>query len=220
MLWPTRDQLVLRLAHWLVRALGATWRVRTEGEEPLRERIAAGERVLIYSCHEVAMPGAVFLRRYRPVILASLSRDGQAMARLLEGLGWSTVPGSSSRMGHEGLVAMVDAIEDGRTGAIIADGPRGPAGSFKPGVVAIAQRSGAALFSFHVHADWCWRAPTWDAAMLPLPGSRVLFRFGEARSVPADLARQQFDDLLEELEEDYAAVSAGLGRPDKRIMAP
>ena len=93
---------------------------------------------------------------------------------------------------------------------------------FKPGLIAIAQRTGAVLFPVHVRARWCWRAPTWDHPIVPLPGTRIIFRFGEGTRVPAELSRGVFEQQRKELEASYreesARLEATLGRSSESVV--
>lgn len=205
-----RDRLTVLVGPWLLRLFALTWRIEVEGEERLEAQLAAGERVLIYAWHGRMLAGAPYFRRYRPVIMVSQSRDGEVIAGVVERLGWRTVRASSSRGGRRGLVEMVRAIRDGAVGGHIVDGPRGPAEVFKPGLLAIAQRSAALLVPIHVSASRAWRAASWDRMLVPLPGSRVRFRIGEGVRVAEDLAPEALERLRVELEERYRAETKRL----------
>ncbi len=198
-----RDRLIARVGPGLLRALAATWRYRVEGEERLQEQLAAGERIVLYAWHGRMLPGAPYFHRYRPVIMVSRSRDGELMARVIERLGWRTIRASSSRAGVRGLLEMVRAVRQGAVGGHIVDGPRGPAEAIKPGLLALAQRSGALLVPVYVSAAWCWRAPSWDRMLVPFPGSRVCLRIGEGVRIGADLAPDSLEGLRKQLEERY-----------------
>ena len=82
-------------------------------------------------------------RRYRPVIAVSPSSDGDRIAQIVQRLGWDAARGSSSRGGVRALLALVREVSAGRIAAHIVDGPKGPAGVVKPGLMLLAQRSGA-----------------------------------------------------------------------------
>lgn len=94
--------------------------------------------------HGTQWPLLAWRRRRPTVVLVSLSRDGALQARALAVQGLRVVRGSSSRGGARGLAALVRVMR--RTGADAAfavDGPRGPLGHVKPGVVAAARATGA-----------------------------------------------------------------------------
>ncbi len=80
------------------------------------------------------------------MVLVSLSRDGAMQARALALQGLRVVRGSSSRGGARGLAALVRAMRrDGADAAFAVDGPRGPRGVVKGGVVVAARAAGAVL---------------------------------------------------------------------------
>jgi lysophospholipid acyltransferase (LPLAT)-like uncharacterized protein len=80
------------------------------------------------------------------VVLVSLSRDGALQAGALAVQGLTVVRGSSSRGGARGLAALVRAMRrDGADAAFAVDGPRGPRGVVKGGVVVAARAAGAVL---------------------------------------------------------------------------
>ena len=80
----------------------------------------------------------------------------------------------------------------------------------KPGLLMLAQRSGARLVPVHLVADWSWQAPSWDRMLVPFPGSRVRLRFGEGVRVGADLAPDALEGLRKQLEERYRAETRRL----------
>ena len=121
----------------------ATWRYR-EVDENGRSRPA--RRTLEPAVHAVWHAELLApMLRYAPAGMAamiSLHRDGEIAASIVEALGSRVVRGSSSSGGGEALEGMVELGRDGVPLAITPDGPRGPAGVCKPGVVRLAARSG------------------------------------------------------------------------------
>jgi lysophospholipid acyltransferase (LPLAT)-like uncharacterized protein len=82
------------------------------------------------------------------------------------------------------------------------DGPRGPARVAKPGAVAAAQRSGAAIMPVGIGASPAWRAPSWDRFLVPSPFAKVRMVYGEPFGVPANLGgmRRGVEQLNSSLE--------------------
>jgi len=58
------------------------------------------------------------------------------------------------------------------------DGPRGPAGIIKAGVVRMADVTNAVIVPVYTSADHAWFFNSWDRFMLPKPFARVTLRFG------------------------------------------
>jgi lysophospholipid acyltransferase (LPLAT)-like uncharacterized protein len=114
-------------------------------------------------------------RARRTCVMVSHSRDGEIQAAALSTLGFDVVRGSSSRGGARALAAMVRKLRQPRTDAVFAvDGPRGPYGLVKPGVLVAAGRSGASI----IPAGAAARRKivldrAWDRFVLPWPFTRV-----------------------------------------------
>jgi lysophospholipid acyltransferase (LPLAT)-like uncharacterized protein len=68
--------------------------------------------------------------------------------------------------------------------AVLPDGPRGPARQAKPGVVALASATGAALVPVGIAARPSVRFGSWDRVLLPLPFARVRCVYGSPLLVP------------------------------------
>lgn len=118
---------------------------------------------------------------YQYAAIVSQSKDGEIMARLLEGLGLITARGSKSRGGVKALIRIRKAMRDqGRIGVVTVDGPRGPRHKVKEGAVYLAYKSDALLVPIRLTIS---RAKVfqkaWDKFQLPLPFARVRILIGE-----------------------------------------
>lgn len=186
----------------LLRALGATWRIRTEGDDP----IAAGRLEVGATWHRGMLMLAHYFRDRDLVVMVSRSRDGEWITGVLQRLGYAPPPrGSTSRGGTSALRRQIALVREGRWGGVLCDGPRGPARRLQPGALLLAAKTGLPLRLVAFSATPCIRFGSWDRVMLPLPFARVLCRYGPAWSVPDDTAP-------DELERLRAAVEADLNR--------
>lgn len=174
------------LAPPLLRLLGRTWSVRVLNRRVLRDCIDSGRPVLVATWHQMIIPGVVFFRDRRAVILVSRSRDGDLIARINIRMGFRNVRGSSSRSGVAGLHALIGLVRAGAQAALMVDGPRGPAQEPKSGCVAAARLAGVPLVPLACRARWAVRARNWDRTLLPLPFARIVLSFGDPIHVPAD----------------------------------
>ena len=121
------------------------------------------------------------------------------------------VRGSSSRGGARALLQMVREVR--RTGGVVGhvvDGPLGPPGEVEPGVILLAQRSGAAIVPVYFSAQRCWRMRSWDRMELPKPFSPIRLCFGPAQIVPRELSEDDAEKLRLELEQEMALQYARL----------
>jgi lysophospholipid acyltransferase (LPLAT)-like uncharacterized protein len=122
----------------------ATLRVRVV-LDPALEDVGARPWVLAF-WHGTQWPLLAWRGRRRTAVLVSLSRDGALQARALTVQGLQVVRGSSSRGGARGLASLVRAMKhDHADAAFAVDGPRGPRGVVKGGLVTAARATGAVL---------------------------------------------------------------------------
>ena len=168
--------------YYLIRAYSWTFRLRVENENPWLEYKQNGGRVLLCGWHQqffAAIRHFKTYASYRPALMISQSKDGDIIAGIAEKSGWHTVRGSSSRNGGRALKEMVGQLERTGLAAHIVDGPRGPAGIIKAGVVSLARAAGAVVVPIYATSDRAWYFKSWDRFMLPKPFAKVTLRFGE-----------------------------------------
>jgi lysophospholipid acyltransferase (LPLAT)-like uncharacterized protein len=203
----TRKAVVLgTLAGWLMRLWSSLLRVQVEVRWPSR---ATGDGPVIYAhWHNriLALPPTftrVRERGRRCVVLTSASNDGAVVAAAMAVFGFGAVRGSASRRGAAALVGLVRAVRDGNDAAVTPDGPRGPRYVFHPGVIKLAQATGAPIIPVHVTYSSAWRLRTWDRFVLPKPFSRVRVVYDHPIRVPTtqnpsafEAARQQLENHL------------------------
>jgi lysophospholipid acyltransferase (LPLAT)-like uncharacterized protein len=203
---------IVRLGTLLVRALASTWRIRVIGDEGLRTEREDGRPVIITLWHGQMLPLLYRHRGEQVAVVISEHRDGEIIARIAMALGHRTVRGSTTRGAGRALLSMVRQVESGRDIAVTPDGPRGPAKSFAPGALIVAQRTGAAIIPATVVAKSAWRLKSWDQFMIPRPFTRVVISYGPAAHVQSGDARaasseaSRFQQLMEDAERAAAAV--------------
>jgi lysophospholipid acyltransferase (LPLAT)-like uncharacterized protein len=194
----------------LIRCLGATWRISTEGPDPFQR---AGPLVGAL-WHQGLLVAAYRWRGRGVAVPVSQSRDGELIAAVLRRLGFAESPrGSSSRGASALLRSMIRASRAGSPVAVLPDGPRGPARTAKPGVLALASAAGAALVPVGVAARPCLHFGSWDRALLPLPFARVRCVYGTPLFVPKrtgdlEVWRKRLEATLDRMTE---AAERGLG---------
>jgi len=106
-------------------------------------------------------------------ILVSHSKDGSIMAKGATALGYRVTRGSSTRGAVGGLLALIKAVRNGHAVVLAVDGPQGPRGVCKPGIIRVVQKSGVPLFPVGVAGSnrFVFKK-SWNQAYLPLPFSR------------------------------------------------
>jgi len=181
--------LVARL--WL-----ASLRVRVVADPAL---LAAGDRPWVLAfLHGTQWPLLAWRRRGPTVVLVSLSADGELQSRALRLQGLAVVRGSSSRGGARGLAALVRAMKRLRADAAFAvDGPRGPYGVVKPGVVLAARATGAVLVPMGsaVTSGIVLRR-AWDRFAVAWPFTRVTVVLGAPVEPTDPTARERLEAAI------------------------
>ena len=194
----------IALLNRFIRLYAGTFRLRVENETAWMDHLENGGTVLLCAWHQQFFSASRHFRRYRrfkPVIMISRSRDGELIAGIARRTGWRPVRGSSSRGGREAMREVVAALRESRLAGHIVDGPRGPAGVVKAGVIRIAQATGAAVVPFDVTADKAWYFRSWDRFMLPMPFSRVVLRFSSLIHLQDDAGAGAFERQRQRLED-------------------
>ena len=210
---PPRYGLMQRMLFALAGSLGRclialyflTIRIRNSPE--LRELLRVWPRPGIYAFWHAHQLSAVWhFRKVGVAIMISASRDGEYIGRIAQALGFVPVRGSSSRQGAAALREMIQQIEQGRPVAVTPDGPRGPRWSVKPGVIALAQKSGLAITPFAIGLSRYWELPSWDRFRIPKPFSAGYVCIGEPLAVPADADEAELDRLAAQLRDRMIAL--------------
>ena len=179
-------------------------RIRDIGNDTIHDQIKKHGRIIIPIWHQRLFPALAYalrLREFRPIVMISQSRDGEFIADISQRLGLVPVRGSSSRGGAEALKTIVRKLEENPAVVHIVDGPRGPKGKVKPGLIRMAQLSGAVILPLIVSAEKAWIAGSWDRFLIPKPFSRVTIRWGEPFSVPRETDPEELDGFRIEIEE-------------------
>ena len=96
---------------------------------------------------------------------------------------------------------LIRLVREGGDVAITPDGPRGPRYVLGPGVVQLAQTTGARILPVHARFSRCVRMRTWDGFVVPLPFSRVSVTVGEPVAVASDLDGEAFESARRNLED-------------------
>jgi lysophospholipid acyltransferase (LPLAT)-like uncharacterized protein len=125
--------------------------------------------------------------------LISASRDGDLVSTLIERSGYGTIRGSTSRKGVIALRQLVEALAAGSNVLFTPDGPRGPVYEVSPGVIFVAQKSGAPIVPLHMEYSSCWRLKSWDRFCVPRPFSTVRFILGPALHLEPTTDAEQFE---------------------------
>lgn len=176
----SRSSVFFSLAYRLVMVYCSTLRTCVEGEENWLRPYKNGKRVILCAWHQQFFPTLGYFRRwrhFRPAIMVSRSADGDLVSKVVAKAGWRPVRGSSSKGGFQALREMIVCLKRVRLAGHILDGPQGPAGRIKPGIVLLALAADAAVIPVYLVAERAWQFNSWDRFLLPKPFSRITIRF-------------------------------------------
>jgi lysophospholipid acyltransferase (LPLAT)-like uncharacterized protein len=190
-------------------------RFQVENEQGVFDHMRNQGPVILTGWHQRFFCGFFLPRIYKLVvpIMISLSRDGEFISNIVKYSGFLPVRGSSSRGGREALQEMISAVMKYGIGAHILDGPTGPPREVKAGLVAMAQRAGAAICPVYLVCEKYWIFNSWDRFMVPKPFSRVLIRFSKTfQTVPAYLDGPDFEAYRKGIEDQMIRTYEELDR--------
>jgi lysophospholipid acyltransferase (LPLAT)-like uncharacterized protein len=139
----------------------------------------------------------IVLRRFFPnrhgAALISASHDGDLLAEAVQRFNYDVVRGSSSRLGASAILQLTQVLASGRDVVITPDGPRGPAYELGPGIIFLAQRSGAAVLPINLEYSHCWRLGSWDRFIVPRPFAKVRVLINRPYRVTVTTTPEEFE---------------------------
>jgi len=202
-----RERLLAFIGSTILKALFLTIRLR------LDDRCGIGRNAFPNPClicfwHNRILGITLSAQRRYPwrlrrgiTVLTSPSKDGEILARLVGAFRMGAVRGSSSRRGSRALLELVRIVRDGGDIAITPDGPRGPRYRLGPGVILLAQATGATIVPAHASFSRCFRMKTWDGFIVPLPFSTISVTMGDQITIPKNLSGEEFERARKNLED-------------------
>lgn len=132
-----------------------------------------------------------FWRAKNVAVMASLSKDGDLITKILDSLGFQTIRGSSSRGGARVLLEAVNKLKKGTTVAVTIDGPKGPFHEVKPGIIKLAQKTGIPIVPSCMVCSNAVSLPSWDRLQIPLPFSKTLQYLGEPLKIAPNMSIEE-----------------------------
>jgi hypothetical protein len=98
---------------------------------------------------------------------------------------------------------MISNFKEAKLAVHIVDGPKGPSGIIKAGIIRLAHVTQAVIVPFYVSAEKAWYFNSWDKFLLPKPFSKVRLCFGKMikfdRTKDKDIfeaQRKQLEDIM------------------------
>lgn len=191
------------LAYNLVRFYLSLVRIRVVNEDALLNHLKNGGKAIGAFWHQRFFGAIGYAKKFStlaPSVIISQSRDGEMIARVAIRLGFRPVRGSSSHGGMQALAAIIKDLALNHIAIHALDGPQGPKGVVKPGLIRMAQRSRAAIFPVYISVDRAWITRSWDRFLIPKPFSQILIRWGDPIFVPKNMDSSTFEAIRLDLE--------------------
>jgi lysophospholipid acyltransferase (LPLAT)-like uncharacterized protein len=221
-----RSAFAMRLASaaigLYIRLVYATSRWTMIGREHIEAAQDGGKGVILAFWHGRMLMAAAIRRETdrRVFMLISAHRDGEIIARGVAGFGVDFIRGSAAnpdkpgknKSGASAIAQMLAALKDGGIVGFTPDGPRGPGERVKPGVIRLAQMSGAPIIPTAYSVNRGGKLDSWDRFLLAAPFSRGYYVAGAPIRVPADADANARERLRFELETALNIVTQGADR--------
>jgi lysophospholipid acyltransferase (LPLAT)-like uncharacterized protein len=191
--------------YYFIRVYSMSLRLKVENENRWQDLRAQGTTVLLCAWHQQFFSAIYHFKtysRFNPGLMISQSRDGDLISGVANKSGWHTPRGSSTRGGKQAMGTMISHLKTHGFGAHILDGPTGPMGRVKAGIIKMALETDAVVVPLYTSAEHAWYFNSWDRFMLPKPFSRVFITFGREVRFESSGQKDDFEDqrlLLEEI---------------------
>ncbi len=199
--------LARALGPLVVRALGASWRLRLDPPD-LRERSRErNARIYAFWHGNLLVPSAA-IRGSGAAVVISRHADGEVIARIVKRLGYEAVRGSSTRGGAAALHEAVEVLRSGRVMVFTPDGPKGPRHVAQPGAVFAASRAGAEIVPLGIGVRGEWILRSWDRFRIPRPFTVVAIVEGPPLRPPPDIAGADLGEWRARLESALVEADA------------
>lgn len=176
--------------------LSYTTRIQIVNKENILPFWKNGQNVIYALWHSRIISPATYYYRYmlkkrNLAVIVSRSRDGEYISRVVEGMGFLSVRGSSSGGGSRAFSKLLALGRDGYDIVITPDGPRGPREVVKPGIIELSQKSGLVIVPVSCSSQRKKIFKSWDRFLLPFPFSKVILIFGPPLKVSAYISEEE-----------------------------
>lgn len=170
-----------------------TLRLHVVGDEGLIELEERHGAICFCSWHALEIVPLFYHRHQNGYTLISEHADGELMARILRGIGYGAVRGSTTHGGVRGLIGLVQVMRKGHSVGVTPDGPHGPRRIVQPGIVFLSQKAKCAIMPMGFASARYWEFRSWDLYRVPKPWSRAELWYDEPILVPPKLAEGEFE---------------------------
>lgn len=199
--------LVGILGKLFIDGLFLTTKIEYEGWDRVKD-ILASKRFLFAFWHSRLLLPCYLHQHLGAVVLVSQSNDGEIISRILYRQGQRTIRGSSTRGGLRALAAMIKYLKETHLpGAVTPDGPQGPRFKVKPGIIALARKTGYPIVPMSYSASKIKVFASWDRFILPYPFSACRIIYGEPVVIPETCGPDREEEMVIKLEMELCRIT-------------
>lgn len=192
---------------FIIKSLVSTYRITINGvqyREEARALNPIGSFVFAVWHEQVVsvMSGHAWTEPY--LALSSRSKDGDYAAFVSQKMGFVAVRGSSKKKnkdkgGKEALQEYITKLNQGISGGLTVDGPKGPRQQCKPGAVIMSQQTGAPILPVAGIAERYWQFNSWDKFKIPKPFSKITMIYGKPIQIEADANPERVTEVCKQV---------------------
>jgi len=169
-----------------------------------------GDGPIIFAClHRDILPAIMFVRSARPALLVSDSQDGDILVKTLGRRDYRFVRGATGGDGRRALVLLRRELDAGHSVGLAVDGPEGPFGSIREGVLHLARLTGAPVVPLVARASRPIVLNTWDRTIVPVPFRKVEMEIGPVLRIHQGAGEPEMKNYLSSLAEFFDVVEEG-----------
>lgn len=148
--------------------------------------------------NKLITPSIYFRNLEKKVALSSPTKDGELISVPLEKLNYKLVRGSSDKKSVSSTISLLKYLKKGYTMGTPLDGPKGPKGKAKKGLLYLAQKSKVSIVPFGVayQRKWIFKK-TWDKFEMPKPFSKLCIFIGKEIEIGEEEDIDKFAEVIE-----------------------
>ncbi len=144
--------------------------------------------------------------------LISASNDGEIIAKAAECLNIKSVRGSTKRRGVAASLELIEKLKEGNSVGIMVDGPRGPNGKVKDGIINISKISGVPIIpvAWHSKSKLFFELNTWDKFQVPIGPCQTVALYGDPIHIPSELTKEETKIWCQKVEDEMNRLQKDL----------
>ncbi len=200
-----------------IRLVNATARWKIVDRDYFDDADQAGKGVIVAFWHgRLMMSPRLCQETHRQVfMLISANRDGEIIAKAVKSFDLEFIRGSAAnpkkptknKGGASAVTQIMAVLADGNVVGVTPDGPRGPGGKVQPGIIKLAQMSGAPIIPAGISSARGRRLSTWDRFLFAAPFSRAFYVAGPAIWVGPENDAEMLESTRRKVENALASVT-------------